>query len=192
MFAAGSCEKAPVRSVPRENALPIGLADGDRGDSYARMLPWVTNALLVEPPGGPIELEAALRRGRFYAVLEAWGTPEGFDFHVRDRQGAMEMGSTVRFTPGQRLIVRRPVVHGLATALPEPGLRIRIYRIEGRSRTVVGESAGSLDVPVPGPGAYRVEVGIVPRHLAPYLGGGDGHDLPEVPWIYSNPVRVLP
>ena len=56
----------------------------------------------------------------------------------------------------------------------------------------MGESAGSLDLPVPGPGAYRVEVGIVPRHLAPFLGDGDGHDLPEVPWIYSNPVRVLP
>jgi hypothetical protein len=102
------------------------------------------------------------------------------------------MGSTVRFDPGQRLIVRRPVVHGLAPTRPEPGLRIRIYRIEGRSRTVVAESGGSLDLPVPGPGAYRVEVGIVPRHLAPYLGGGDGHDLPEVPWIYSNPVRILP
>jgi hypothetical protein len=179
-------------SDAHENALPIELADGDRADSYARMLPWVTNALLVEPPAGPIEVEAALRRGRFYAVLEAWGTPEGFDFHVRGRQGAVEMGSTVRFDPGQRLIVRRPVVHGLAPTRPEPELRIRIYRIEGRSRTVWAESGGSLDLPVPGPGAYRVEVGIVPRHLAPYLGGGDGHDLPEVPWIYSNPVRILP
>lgn len=179
-------------SDAHENALPIHLADGDRGDSYSRMLPWVTNALLVAPPAGPAEIEAALRRGRFYTVLEAWGTPSGFDFHVRGQRGAVEMGSTVRFVPGQRLIVRRPVVHDLPAALSEPGIRIRIYRIEGRSRTVVAESGGSLDVPVPGPGAYRVEVGIVPRHLAPYLGAGDGHDLPEVPWIYSNPVRVLP
>lgn len=179
-------------SDAHENALPIRLADGDRGDSYFRMLPWITNALLVEPSEGPVGVETALRRGRLYAILEAWGTPSGFDFHLRGRRGAVEMGSTVRFVPGQRLIVRRPVVAGLTAALPEPQIRIRLYRIEGRSRTVVAESGGSVDVPVPGPGAYRVEVGIVPRHLAPYLGDGDGYDLPEVPWVYSNPVRVLP
>ncbi|HKY59816.1 MAG TPA: hypothetical protein VJP59_02295 [Gemmatimonadota bacterium] len=179
-------------SDAHENALPIHLADGDRGDSYFRMLPWVTNALLVEPPAGPVQFEAALRRGRFYAVLEAWGTPSGFDFHLRGRSGAVEMGRTVRYDPGQRLIVRRPSVSGLAAALPEPGIRIRLYRIEGRSRTVVADSRGSIDAPVPGPGAYRVEVGIVPRHLSPYLGDRDGRDLPEVPWIYSNPVRVVP
>ncbi|MGH7543709.1 MAG: hypothetical protein ACREK7_07185 [Gemmatimonadota bacterium] len=179
-------------SDAHENALPIDLADGDRGDSYFRMLPWVTNALLVEPPAGPVAVEDALRRGRFYTVLEAWGTPSGFDFHVRGQRGAVEMGRTVRFVPGQRLIVRRPVVHGRAATLPEPELRVRIYRIEGRSRTLIAESGGSLDLPVPGPGAYRVEVGIVPRHLSPYLGDGDGYDLPELPWIYSNPVQVLP
>jgi len=43
-------------------------------------------------------------------------------------------------------------------------------------------------VAVPGPGAYRVEVGIVPRHLAPWLGGVEY--LREVPWIYANPIRV--
>ena len=179
-------------SDAHENALPIRFADGDRGDSYFRMLPWVTNALLVEPPAGPVTVEAALGRGRFYTVLEAWGTPSGFDFHLRGRSGAVEMGGTVRYVPGQRLIVRRPVVAGLAATLPEPEIRIRIYRIEGRSRTVVAESGGSIDVPVPGPGAYRVEVGIVPHHLSPYLGNGDGYHLPEVPWIYSNPVRVVP
>ena len=179
-------------SDAHENALPIRLSDGDRGDSYFRMLPWVTNALLVEPPAGPAQIEAALRRGRFYTVLEAWGTPAGFDFHLRDRSGAVEMGETVRYVPGQRLIVRRPVVSDLATTLPEPEIRIRLYRIEGRSRTVVTESGGSIDVPVPGPGAYRVEVGFVPRHLSPYLGDGDRHHLPEVPWIYSNPVGVVP
>lgn len=179
-------------SDAHENALPIRLADGERGDAYSRMVPWVTNALLVEAPGGPAAVEAALRAGRFYTVLEAWGTPSGFDFHLRDRSGAVEMGRTVQFAPGQRLVVRPPVVAGLAGPLPEPEIRIRVYRIEGRSRTVVAESGGALDVPVPGPGAYRVEVGIVPRHLAPYLGNGPGDDLREVPWIYSNPVRVVP
>jgi hypothetical protein len=33
-----------------------------------------------------------------------------------------------------------------------------------------------------------VEVGIVPRHLEPWLGSADY--LREVPWIYANPIRV--
>jgi hypothetical protein len=197
------------------------MADGERGDSYERMLPWVTNVLLVrggdasEDSAGlaadhagaadgagdarrAVAVEEAVREGRFYVVIEAWGTPAGFDFRLEDEAGTTEMGSAVALAPGQRLVVEMPHVTGFARAAGPgsadevagaPVIRARLYRIgPGGRRTIVAESSERIDVQVPGPGAYRVEVGIVPRHLEPWLGGADY--LREVPWIYANPIRV--
>jgi hypothetical protein len=182
-------------SDAHENALPWPLADGERGDAYERMLPWVTNVLLVRGAADPVAagdaaaVEEALRAGRFYVALEAWGTPEGFDFRLEGPGGVVEMGESVPRAAGQRLVVELPGVFGRAPAQPEPRIRARLYRIDpaGR-RVIVAESGGRIDVPVAAPGAYRVEVGIVPRHLEPWLGGA-GY-LREVPWVYSNPIRV--
>jgi hypothetical protein len=192
-------------SDSHENALPWRLADGERGDAYERMLAWVSNILLVDggaPHGGPQALdpraiEDAVRQGRFYVAIEAWGTPVGFDFRLDGPAGTTEMGGTAAWAPGQRLVVGPPRVSlggrdpANEAALPEPVIRARLYRIDpaGR-RSVVAESHGTIRVPVPGPGAYRVEVGIVPRHLSPYLGTDDDL-LREVVWVYSNPIRVV-
>lgn len=185
-------------SDAHENALPIELADGDRGDSYARMLPWVTNVLLTipgdgrgEPGAAPLAIESALRGGRLYAVIEAWGTPSGFDFHLRGPEGTVEMGETVELGRGQRIVVEPPSVFGRPPGLPEPEIRLRLYRIDGQERRIIVDTPGAIDVAVPGPGAYRAEVGIVPRHLTPYLGEAADRYLREVPWIYSNPIRII-
>jgi hypothetical protein len=203
-------------SDAHENALPWTMADGERGDAYERMLPWVTNVLLVRgaagdsvggaPDGGDaalddarraVAVEDAVREGRFYVVIEAWGTPAGFDFRLEGPAGTAEMGSAVALAPGQRLVVELPRVTGPAAgpaageraAGAAPAIRIRLYRIgPGGSRTILAESSDRIEIAVPGPGAYRVEVGIVPRHLEPWLGGADY--LREVPWIYANPIRV--
>ena len=180
-------------SDAHENSLPWTLADGDRGDAYERMMPWITNVLLV--PGvdpvaaGDVEaIEDAVRRGRFYVAIEAWGTPAGFDFRLEGPDGVAEMGASVPLVAGQRLIVEPPRVAGPAAGGAAPDVRVRLYRIDGGRRTIVAESDARIEAPVEGPGAYRVEVGIVPRHLTPYL-GGDGY-LREVTWVYSNPIRV--
>ncbi|HET6360607.1 MAG TPA: hypothetical protein VFH11_00955, partial [Gemmatimonadota bacterium] len=202
-------------SDAHENSLPWTMADGERGDSYERMLPWVTNVLLVRDVAGAevgptsghdldaaraAAIEEAVRDGRFYVVIEAWGTPAGFDFRLEGRAAVAEMGSEVAMAPGQRLVVELPRVGGAAAGIGAgpgssgaagrtPQIRARLYRIDaGGSRTIVAESSERIDVAVPGPGAYRVEVGIVPRHLEPWLGGTDY--LREVPWIYANPIRV--
>lgn len=189
-------------SDAHENALPWSLADGERGDAYERMLAWVTNILLVDgqDPVGARDVRAiedALRRGRFYVAIEAWGTPVGFDFRLEGPAGATEMGGTVRRQAGQTLIVELPRVSlgGVdpagEPALPPSAIRGRLYRIgPGGRRTLVAESRTTIRAPVPGPGTYRVEVGILPRHLEPYL-GGDEELLREVPWVYSNPIRVV-
>jgi hypothetical protein len=207
MLASGRDPFGFGASDAHENALPWTMADGDRGDSYERMLPWVTNVLLVRGDDDAADgddaaraaaIEEALREGRFYVVIEAWGTPAGFDFRLEDSAGTVEMGSAVALAAGQRLVVELPRVAGSGRAAlgasaegapGAPGIRARLYRIgPGGRRTVVVESGERIDVQVPGPGAYRVEVGIVPRHLEPWLGGAD--PLREVPWIYANPIRV--
>jgi hypothetical protein len=186
-------------SDAHENSLPWKMADGDRGDSYARMLPWVTNVLLVRAAGpeGAVDpvaagdaagIEEAVRAGRFYVALEAWGTPTGFDFRLERPGGVAEMGAAVQLEPGQRLVVELPRVAGLAPGQPAPEIRARLYRIGGGRRTIVAESSGRIEHAVRATGAYRVEVGIVPRHLEPWL-GGSGY-LREVTWIYANPIRV--
>ena len=175
-------------SDAHENSLPWKMADGERGDSYERMLPWVTNVLLVRGAGDASAIEEAVRDGRFYVVIEAWGTPAGFDFRLDGPTGALEMGCAAPLEPGQRLVVELPRVAGRAPAQPAPAIRARLYRIDGARRTIVAESSRRIEFAVRDPGAYRVEVGIIPRHLEPYL-GGTGY-LREVPWIYSNPIRV--
>jgi hypothetical protein len=97
------------------------------------------------------------------------------------------MGSAVALAPGQRLVVELPRVAG-AVGQPAPEIRARLYRVEGGRRTIVAESSQRIEHPVRASGAYRVEVGIVPRHLEHWL-GGPGY-LREVPWIYGNPIRV--
>ncbi len=216
MLASGRDPFGFGASDAHENSLPWTMADGERGDAYERMLPWVTNVLLVrgaavradDSTGGHagdaarvVAIEEAVREGRFYVVIEAWGTPAGFDFRLEGPAGVAEMGSEVALAPGQRLVIELPRVAGPAAggagspAASAPEIRARLYRIDsGGSRTIVAESSGSaadpgrIVHPIAGPGAYRVEVGIVPRHLEPWLGGADY--LREVPWIYANPIRV--
>jgi hypothetical protein len=138
---------------------------------------------------GDVEgIEEAVRAGRFYVAFEAWGTPAGFDFRLEDRAGVTEMGASAALTPGQRLVVELPRVVAPAGG-PAPRIRARLYRLAaGGRREIVVESEDGIEAAVSAPGAYRVEIGIVPRHLEPWL-GGTGY-LREVPWIYSNPIRV--
>ena len=140
---------------------------------------------------GPRAVERALRAGRLYAVIEAWGTPTGFDFHLSGPEGPVEMGETVAFRPGQRIVIEPPKVHDRSPALPAPEIRLRLYRLHDGRRQILVDDRDRVDLAVPGPGTYRVEVGIVPRHLTPYLGRSAGRYLREVPWIYSNPIRVV-
>jgi hypothetical protein len=86
-------------------------------------------------------------------------------------------------------------VRGLDPALPAPTVRIRVIKIDtagSRAVTEVGSSEDqSLDVQLSGPGAYRVEIAIIPRHVGPYLGDlGPASAEVEVPWVYASPIYV--
>jgi len=183
---------ATAGSDAHENALPITLADGERGDSYRRVLRWFSNVLLVHDARDPAQIEEALGRGRLFAVFEIMGTPDGFDVVAVGSSGVAELGDTITFGD-THLVVKVPTVRGLdLSKLPDPEIKATILRITSAGVETVATGAGpDLDVALPGPGAYRVEISIVPHHLGPYLRDlGTAYADRELPWIYTSAIYV--
>jgi len=165
-----------------QNVLPTTLADGERGDSYRRVISWFTNVLLARGTD-PGDAEEALSEGRLYAAFEALGTPEHFDFHLLDDQGRVyEMGSDA---PSGRLVVSCP---HLAAQSPrgeqDPEITVTVFRDGEPWKTGCGVYAAD------GPHVYRVRVDMVPWHLRPFLGDDPDPWMHSYPWIYSNAIRV--
>ncbi len=185
---------ATAGSDAHQNAIPITFADGERGDSYRRVLRWFSNIALVADPQDPVAVKAALRAGRLFAAVELLGTPAGFDVRAVAGPRTYELGEVIPRAEGATLMVDLPAVRGLDPALPAPRISGRVIRIETPTGAVTEVAAGAespLAVPLGVPGAYRVEVTIVPRHLGPYLGDlGPAMAEVELPWIYASPMYV--
>ncbi len=174
-----------------QNALPILLRDGERGDSYRRMMRWFSNVALVEDPDDIGSIEEAIRDGRMFVAFELMGTPEGLDVHIDDGGVAVEIGGSVPAGAGATLEVTLPTVYALDPSLPTPTITARVIKVTGLGPSVVAQGAGPFSVPLDEPGAYRVEVDITPLHLAGYLGNlGPEAAERQLPWIYVSPVYV--
>ena len=172
-----------------ENAFPTTMPDGERGDSYRRMMRWHTHHLLVRGTDRSEVLEA-LGAGRLYVAFEALGTPVGFDFHAQETDGSVvEMGGTAR--TGSTLRVVRPSLPEGFPHEPAPEISLRILRAAPGGAVEVASGAGpSLEHELREPGAYRAEVRVVPEHARPYLGRSADALLAERVWIYANPIYV--
>jgi hypothetical protein len=193
---AGRRVSVTVGTDAHENAFPILLRDGERGDAHRRLLRWMSNVALVDDPDDPAAVEQAVAEGRFFVAFEGIGTPEGFDFRaIKARRTVAEMGGELRAGDGTRVEVVPPRVFDLSSALPAPDIFARLIRIDaGGAVTEVGSGTEAFSVPADVPGAYRAEVRIRPRHLATYLGTSTapGYAEREYPWIYANPIYVRP
>jgi hypothetical protein len=164
-----------VGTDAHQNVLPIDLRDGERGDSYRRMLRWMSNHVVADDAAG---VDAALAAGQSAVVFEILGTPEGFRFVAED---GTPMGGT---TDAGALIVDCPALHPESPrGLEEPLITARLLR-DGQP---FAEGCGRFEV---GPGVYRVEVDIQPEHLRRFLGDEPELWLHEYPWILSNAIRV--
>lgn len=192
LLGDGRHVSATAGSDAHENALPVMLADGERGDSYRRVLRWFGNIVLVTDPGDITQIEAALAKGRLFSVFEVMGSPEGFDVYATGASTA-ELGDTIAV--GGTLHVTVPKVRGLDASLPVPEIKATVWHIDSAGVTQVATGTGSpsrtLEVELTRPGAYRVEISIIPRHLGPYLRDlGTEYADHELPWIYANPIYV--
>ncbi len=165
-----------------QNVLSIDLRDGERGDSYRRMLRWFSNWVLTDADG-PEDVQAALQAGRSFLVFEILGTPAGLDFYLLDEQGSVhEMGGEA---PAGSLVVGCPTLHrGSPRGLDEPEIEVIVFKDGAEWARGCGDHATD------GPGVYRVRVDITPRHLAPFLGEAPEPYYRPFPWVYSNALRV--
>lgn len=165
-----------------QNVLPLDLRDGERGDSYRRMLRWFSNQVLVDADD-PGAIEAGLAAGRSYVAFEILGTPSGFSFSYDGPDGVVEMGGTAGV--GGTLVVGCPVLAaGSPRGASSPDIAVTVFRDGAPWQTGCGR------FPVTEAGNYRARVDIVPHHLAPFLGDTPEPWIHSYPWIYGNAVRV--
>jgi hypothetical protein len=161
-----------------ENTIPAPMPDGERGDSYRRMMIWFSNITLVDGDA-PADVQAAIAAGRSFVAFEILGTPTGFAVSY----GALEMGG--EGAVGDTLEVSCPT---LAPESPQmgdpPDISVTVYKDGAPWQTGCGS------FPVSERGVYRVGVDIVPNHLAPFLGDEAPALVHSFPWLYSNAFRL--
>lgn len=187
------------------NSFPQILPDGERIDSYRRMMGWFSNHLLVRPDADgkwdDLSLKDALRAGRLYGAFEVLGVPAGFDYRATSAGAEHEMGEEVSLAAGVSLKVTMPRVQRLDPKVTPPSLTARILRAREGGWDVVASSSQDLAFSPAEPGSYRAEIRMVPRHLAAPLGSfgsmagvGDVNlaEVGDLVWIYSNAIHVVP
>lgn len=172
------------------------LPDGERVDSFRRMMQWFSNHLLVEGAADGSwddrALKDALRSRRLYAAFEYMGYPEGFDAHVESTAGLVEIGGEVSLAAAPTIHATAPTVRGLDPAATAPEISLHVMRaIEGGFEEVA-DGVDAIDYVPDAPGAYRVEVRIVPHHLEGWLGDYVALADAARPWIYANAFFVVP
>lgn len=69
---------------------------------------------------------------------------------------------------------------------------MKLYRARNLGWDEVASGPGSLTFAPTQPGAYRAEVRIVPAHLKRWIGAKGAWLKAERPWVYSNPIYVVP
>jgi hypothetical protein len=194
-LASGVRRVTTLATDAHRNTLPVLLEDGERVDSYRRLMLWFSNHLLVEPERDGSwddrHLKEALRRGRAYGAFEVLGYPVGFDFHVTAGRRTLPLGSEVPLADRPVLAVRAPSVRNLAADREPPLLTVRILRAMEGGFEEVASSSGDLSFTPQRPGAYRAEVRMVPLHLREDMGADSAELLArDYVWVYSNPIYV--
>jgi hypothetical protein len=163
-----------------QNVLPSLLTDGDRVDSYRRMLRWFSTILIADGTT-PEDDRAAIARRSAYVAFEALGTPVGVDLHLEAGGEVYEMGAEA---PAGTLVVGCPALHPASPRVgADPEITVRVLRDGELWQT----GCGRWEV---GRGVYRVEVDVVPRHLAAFLGEAADGFVRTYPWVYTNAIRV--
>jgi len=220
LLSAGHHLTPTLGSDIHENTLKEPLADGERGDDYRRLMRWFGNYLLLpsSAPISTAGLQQALLSGRAFGVFELFGSPEGFDFHALamgpSGTQVRELGDQAPQGARLRLALPRPFPAALRGSEPLLRVSLRHAPLRGgsaptsllRSEEVLSRTLSADDfaaasgpdaTPVlefdtagRSPGAYRVEVYVVPHYLLHLLGDNPAVFRREYPYLYSAPLWV--
>lgn len=195
VLSRGNKRVTTMGSDCHRNSFPQLLQDGERIDSYRRMMAAFSNHLLVQAKADgtwdDADLKAALKAGRNFGVFEFMGYAEGFDFYAQVDAAQAEIGSTVQLTRGVSLHASMPKVKNLDPAAEAPALRMQLLRAREDGWDVVAESTdGNIDFAPTQTGAYRVEVRMVPKHLKAFAGQRRSFFTAERPWVMTSALYV--
>jgi hypothetical protein len=202
VLASGKRVTSTMGTDCHRNTFKTVLADGERADSYRRMMLAFSNHLRVDAgEDGVVDdanLKDALRRGRVWGAFEMLGYPEGFDTRASDGARVYEIGDTVPV--GATIHVDAPRVTLLDPGVEPPRITTRVLRAEDTAEgfvEVAASEASGLDVVADVAGAYRVEVRMMPWHLSGELDDEAKRILDDADfagtdyvWIYANPFYV--
>lgn len=178
------------------NTFAMELDDGERLDSYRRIFRWYGNFLLI--PGDRADdaddrtYVATMAAGRMYSAFLFYGYPVGFDFHALVGPDVHEMGARLPDAADVTFQVHVPRLYGRrAPGTDAPEITAHLLRAtpDGGWESLASGSTDFTFAPT-GPGVYRVDVRIVPRHLVPWLGRTPEAYLAERSWVVSNPIYV--
>jgi hypothetical protein len=173
-----------------QNTFKMPMRDGERGDSYRRMMKWFSNHLIVKEDSDTAFKEA-LKSGRSYIAFEAFGVPLGFDFYAEDSDGNVyEMGSEIQVENAAKLVVKIPRIYGAGSFEEQPEINLRLLKITASEVSEIATGGADIVLESPSRGVYRAEVRIIPWHLKKWLGTNPDLFMKEYVWIYSNPIYV--
>ncbi len=184
------------------NTFTTIMEDGERADSYRRMMIAFSNHLRIRTAADGTwddrSLKEALLAGRNYGAFEMMGYPVGFDSYAVDGSTTIEMGDTAPV--GARIVVEKPKVKDLDPSREAPVITLRVLRAtnDASGWVEVGKSTGDhLEVVADLPGAWRAEVRILPLHLrqdmradATTLLDDKIADGTDYVWIYGGAIYV--
>ena len=182
---AGHHVVATAGTDAHQNVFNLELADGERGDSFRRMLRWWTHHIRVDSARAddPAALQEALAAGHMMVVAEVLGSPEGFDVWLETAAGeTVETGGTG--DAGTLHVVCPTLAAGSPQGEETPEVRVSVLKDGQPWQDTCGDHATD------GPGVYRVQVELVPHHLRRFLGSVADEWVTAYPWIYSQPLRV--
>lgn len=178
-----------------QNVLNMDMIDGERADSFRRMMSWFSNYVLTDEMS-PDAIKAALRQGRAFVGFDVFGTPVGFDFRAEAGENIAEMGQTISLADAPELILERPSIYGIDGHVE---LTLRIIRAhtwqadwkDGGQPDVVAQGPDTLHFSPTEPGAYRAEILVRPTYLTGLLDSTWNYLAEqEFVWIYANAIYI--
>ncbi len=174
----------------------IAMPDGDRIDSYARLMRWLENRVLVKTVE-PLEIAEALRAGRCYGVFTVFGDPQGLLYRAAQGNELLQIGDVASGPITLQLALPpHPVPVGAPFTAAEAltaEVRAQLIHTDASGSKVIHEvtTLGSQSTKlVDQPGAYHLELWIRPSHLEQALGSASTLAAKEYLWVITNPIRI--
>lgn len=209
ILAQGQSPFGIAATDAHENVIATKVADGERFDSYRRIMRMASNYVRIAD-SAPESLKNALKNGRSAVVFEGLGVPLGFDFKATVLRGGVEQaalrsGDQVALQDGDTVHweIPLPSIYGWSDAegRSRPHLKIELFHLStsgsweliavSTDQALSFTSALETSSGVSERGFYRAELSIQPLHLAPLIHPFEEQAEKVFPWIYTNWVKLL-